>query len=144
MLCRYCLALAFAFSLCVLKNPKGEEFRVIPRYLKATTLSSEKSSWSSLLSKVVFPVAELWLMTFDFLTESSKWWFLKKVLAMAMRWSRLALFLPRIVISSAKNIAAMLMFAKGTPRLVLLSSRPRSLIKMEKSSGDKLQPIREW
>jgi hypothetical protein len=54
-----------------------------------------------------------------------------------------ALVLPINTKSLAKNMLLMLWVARLTPRPEEFSLEPRSLIKMKKRSGDKLQPKSE-
>ena len=111
-----------------------------PRYLKEQTCSKDKDPGSPLFWKLIFPVAESYLITFDFLADISRWWVLQKCLVMFISFSRAWGERPINTISSMKNIVAMLCDERSMPRPDLFSSWPKLLTKREKRMGDKLQP----
>ena len=90
--------------------------------------------------KVVYPVLASCDMSLDFFSDSSSLWFEKKILVMSMRALRAAVDLPRMIISSAKNMAEMLVLPRSRPIPVELSSVPRLLMYKLNRRGERLQP----
>ena len=89
---------------------------------------------------VVFPVAASWVMIFDLESERFRWWWEKNVLVVFMRMFRSSFDLTRRTISSAKNIALILVFSRSTLLPDEFRSNPRLFIKSANNNGERLQP----